>query len=157
MQSKLMFTQEAIERGPLLLSGELDPQVFELDEAPDIRPASPLRYELRVEKRGQQILVRGQVEAEMELECARSGLFYSTIVEESAFLRDYSIPDSPHEIDLTEELRESVLLNVPAYPVSPEARSDDFRLPELPSRPQDAEDPEEPGSSPWDSLDNLNL
>lgn len=92
----------------------------------------------------------------MELECVRSGLFFSTIVSESAFLRDYSTEDLREGVDLSEDIREALVIQIPSYPVSPEAQSPEFELPKLPS--ELTEDPDKNAvNSPWNDLDQLNL
>jgi len=156
MSTSLHLFVASVERGPVQLTGALPGSVLDLGDDPSVGEVGEICYELRAEKKSGDILVRGWVSAEIELECVRSGLFFSTIVEEKAFLRDYSISELTTEmIDLTEEVRESVLLAIPTYPVSPEARSETYHPPGLP--PEVAGEAPEAGSSPWTALDNLNL
>ena len=152
MSAKLHLHLETMEHGAILLEGRLPGAVLDLENDPTVRNIGEITYKLTAERKSHEILVRGTVEAPMELECSRSGLFFSTIVQESAFLRDYSISDLKGHIDLTEDIREAVLINIPAYPVSPEARSKDFVIPEISTD----EDPD-PTPSAWSALDDLNL
>lgn len=152
MKSPLHLSLESLEHGPVQLSGVLPGSILGLEDEVEIRNVGDIRYELTATRTGTEVLVTGTAEAPMELECVRSGQFFSTILRESAFLRDFSIEESGDELDLTEEVREAVLLQLPNYPVSPEAQSDEFELPSLPSRLTDDEE-----SSPWNDLDNLNL
>jgi uncharacterized metal-binding protein YceD (DUF177 family) len=97
----------------------------------------------------------GSVGAVMELECVRSGAFFSTKVEDSAFLRDYSMEDLGDSVDLSEDVREAVVIQIPNFPVSPEAQAADFELPKLSLNQSGDADASE--TSPWNDLDQLNL
>ncbi|MCC5847341.1 MAG: hypothetical protein JJU29_04530 [Verrucomicrobia bacterium] len=152
MNSQLHLHLESMEHGSVLLEGRLPGTLLDLGDDPTVRNVGDISYKLTAERKSHEILVRGTVEAPMELECSRSGLFFSTIVQESAFLRDYSNSDLKGHINLTEDIREAVIINIPAYPVSPEARSKDFVLPGISTD----EDPD-PAPSAWSALDDLNL
>ena len=152
MNPPLLISLESLERGPTTLSGAIPGTVLELEGEAEIRNVGDLVYDLTVERKGTEVLASGSVEASMELECVRSGLFFSTIVRDSAFLRDYSTEETGDILDLTEDVREAVLLQIPSHPVSPEAQSAEFELPKLSS-----EVARETDRSPWDDLDQLNL
>ncbi|MDF3128443.1 hypothetical protein P0Y35_04475 [Kiritimatiellaeota bacterium B1221] len=155
MSSSLQLSIESLEKGPIQLSGELPGSFLELEDDVTIRNISPVEYQLQAELKGSEVLVTGEVRVQMELECVRSGAFFSTIIEESAFLRDYSTEDSGESLNLSEDVREAVVILIPAYPVSPEAQSEDFELPKLPEKLRDK--PEAHGKTPWSDLDQLNL
>lgn len=152
MKSPLLISLESLEHGPTVVSGALPGAVLELENGVEIRNVGDVRYELTVTRTGSEVLVTGSAEVPLELECVRSGQFFSTILRESAFLRDFSIEEIGDTFDLTDEVREAVLLQLPNFPVSPEAQSDEFELPSLPSKLTD-----DGGSSPWNELDNLNV
>jgi len=154
MTSTLHLHIDSLERGPLRLEGALPASVLEMEGDPASHPQGDVTYDLLAEKKGQEVLVRGWVEVPMELECSRSGLFFSTIVRDSAFLRDYSIPESEGHLDLTSDLREAIVLNIPTYPISPEAQSDTFIPPRL---PETIAAPPETDGALWKTLDTLNL
>ncbi|MGA0332637.1 MAG: YceD family protein [Kiritimatiellia bacterium] len=155
MSTALLLSIEALEKGPVRLSGVLPGSFLELENELSIRNVGELRYELLAELKGNEVLVTGEVEAPMDLECVRSGAFFSTLVKDSAFLRDYSTEDSADSLNLSEDVREAVVLQIPAYPVSPEAQAADFELPKLPS--ELTEEPNDTEKSPWNDLDQLNL
>lgn len=152
MKPPLQVSLESLERGPTTLSGALPGSLLELDGEKEIRNVGDICYEVTVSKAGSEVLATGSVEASMELECVRSGRFFSTIVRDSAFLRDFSTEEIGETLDLTDDVREAVLLQIPGFPVSPEASSDEFELPTLPDHLTD-----EGGASPWSDLDNLNV
>jgi len=152
MKNPLLVSLESLEHGPTQLSGSLPGALLELKEEDGFRNMGEIQYDLTATRTGSEVLVTGSVEAPLEMECVRSGQFFSTKVQESAFLRDFSIEEIGGDFDLTDEVREAVLLQIPNYPVSPEAQSDDFELPALPSELTDDDD-----TSPWKDLDNLNV
>jgi len=155
MKSPLTIPVDALERGPFHLEGTLPGSVLELENEVSIRNVGDVIYELTAERKNQEILITGRVEASMELECVRSGLFFSTIVGDSAFLRDYSTQDIQGDLDLTEDVREAVVIQIPNFPVSPEARSEAFELPKLP--PDLTGEGDEEDDNPWNDLNRLNL
>jgi uncharacterized metal-binding protein YceD (DUF177 family) len=156
MKKSLHIQMETLDKGPVQLTGTLPGRFLDLKDEPSIRNIGDISYTLTVEKTGHEILAMGSLEVPMELECVRSGLFFSTIVSESAFLRDYSTEDLREGVDLSEDIREALVIRIPAYPVSPEAQSPDFELPKLPSKLTDDSE-NNAGNSPWNDLDQLNL
>lgn len=156
MSISLKVPLETLERGPFQLEGALPGTLLDLEREPSIRNVGEVAYDLKAERAGAEVLVTGRVEAAMELECVRSGRFFSTIVRDSAFLRDYSTEELGDELDLADDVREAVVIQIPSYPVSPEARSPDFELPKLPKELTAGEE-DEGGGSPWTDLDRLKL
>jgi uncharacterized metal-binding protein YceD (DUF177 family) len=155
MSAQLHLHTASLERGPVHLEGTLRGTVLDLGNDPFIRNVGDIAYELDAERKSTDILIRGTVQAEMELECSRSGRFFSTTVKEFAFLRDYSISEcTTGVLDLTEDVREAVLLAIPTYPVSPEAQSESFTPPGVKIQSDDEPDSE---GSPWSALNNLDL
>ena len=142
--------------GPIRLEGELSEDVVDLQHDSRVKVLSGLRYLLDAQLFGEELLIQGTAEIDLELECARSGAFFSTTVGDSSFLRAYLISEVPESLDLTEEVRDAVVIEIPTFPKSPEAESKDFVLPGLSKegQPSDAED--DLGSA-WNALDGLDL
>jgi len=156
MSNPLHLYISSLDRGPVRLEGALPGSLLDLDGDATVRNAGEISYRLTAEKKSTEVLIQGAVEVPLELECRRSGLFFSTLIQESAFLRDYPISDVPSGmIDLTAEVREAVLLLLPSYPVSPEARSESYVPPGLAG--EDADEAPETEASPWSALDILHL
>lgn len=97
-------------------SGEEPPEVLELEQDKYARADGPVRYELEARKVGHEIIVTGRLEAPIKLLCGRCGDFYSTTLVVSSFLRAHEFSDGQEELDLTEDIREDVLLELPSYP-----------------------------------------
>lgn len=79
--------------------------------------AGCLTGELFVQEVSGELIVRGTVEAEVEFKCARCLEIFSTRVEDSSFLRVYSVAETAAETDISGDLREAVLLNLPVHPL----------------------------------------
>ena len=98
-------------------SGEEGAEVLNVEEEPDIKAKSPVSYELFVQLVSHQLVVKGKISTTVEVECSRCTHFFSTMLEDSSFLRAYELPEGTETIDLTEDLREAVLLQLPGFPV----------------------------------------
>ncbi len=97
--------------------GEEDASILELVPADGVTPEGPVRYRLFVQFLKPQLIVSGAVEVALRGECSRCGSFFSTLARDPAFLRDYLLQDGQRDVDVTPDLREAVLLNLPANPL----------------------------------------
>ncbi len=107
---------QKISKGGSTYSGEWTPEFLDLAEDKFIRPKGPVRYALTAEVVSDQVIVRGWLEAELDLLCVVCADFFSTTVRVSSFLRAYAIESETETLDLTEDIREDILLEVPHYP-----------------------------------------
>lgn len=96
--------------------GEDPPEVLDLEQDKFARAAGPVRYSLFAQKVAHELIVTGRIWAPVKLLCGRCGDFFSTTLEVSSFLRAYEFSDGQEELDLTPDIREDVLLELPAYP-----------------------------------------
>ena len=142
------------------LSGDLSREVFDLPEG-GARAVGPLHYELWVQRFGSELLLTGMLSAPFEFTCVRTlHPFIQTISLNGAAVSLEIGEDSV--IDVSEALREEVLLH---FPVDP--RCEDGDEPgkcEIDSRYLSVDKPAEDGlSTPprgegddrWSALDNL--
>lgn len=113
-----------------------------------VRPAGPMRWRLEAQLFGTELLVRGRAEALFEGTCCRCGGPLSRVYGDEVTISREVAPDET-DVDLTSELRESILLALPNNPVC----SDDCR----PPRPlaEDAGEADGGAASPWSALDAL--
>jgi uncharacterized protein len=91
-----------------------------LEWGPDddlFRPIAPVSYELSAERLGDELLVRGHVSTRFGGVCTRCGGPLDIEVRDDAFCVSVPVPDDTQEVDLTPELRESILLALPSHPV----------------------------------------
>lgn len=97
-----------------LYAGELPKEVFGLAED-DAQAVGPLEYNIWVQRFGSELLMTGSLAAAFEFTCVRTlNLFVKTIRLEDAAV---SIEiEREGEVDVTEALREEVLINFPRDP-----------------------------------------
>lgn len=96
------------------LSGEV--ACVDLDE-PFVKPFGGVRYRLTAQIFGTELLVRGHLEQDFDLVCSRCGKDYDDTIKVDDFTQSYEITDKVSEADLTEDVRESIILALPTYPV----------------------------------------
>ena len=138
------------------VSGEEPGELLELERDPVARSAEPVCYQLAVERAGQELIVRGQVEAPLKLRCSRCAQFFSTTARVPAFLHAYEWADHPEILDVSADVREDLLLEIPSFPL---CRDGCKGL--CPHCGQDLNEgscdcrPPEGGPSRWSALDGL--
>ena len=99
------------------VSGEEPGELLDLVRDPVAREAGPIRYELTVERAGQDLVVRGRVEAPLRLRCSRCAQFFSTTARVSSFLHGYEWTEHPESLDVSADVREDLLLEIPGFPL----------------------------------------
>lgn len=135
-------------------TGELPETLLGLDQDKFARGAGPIQYELFAYLVSHELIVKGTIQAPISLLCGRCAGFFSTFLVVSSFLRAYPITDGVDSVDLTEDIREDVLLEIPNYPVCSWEGSgvcphsgidlDEMKVKEV-----------APDNTPWSALDNL--
>ena len=99
------------------LEGEID--CIDLEEE-FVKPFGGVRYRLSAQVFGTELLVRGRLEQDFDLVCSRCGKDFDTTVKVEDFTQSFEIPENDPEVDLTDEIRESIILTLPTYPVCDE-------------------------------------
>ena len=99
------------------VSGEEPGDLLDLGGDPVARSAGPIRYELTVEAAGQELVVRGRAEAPLKLRCSRCAQFFSTTARVSSFLHAYEWSEHPEFLDVSADVREDLLLEIPGFPL----------------------------------------
>ena len=82
-----------------------------------VHPFGGVRYRLDVRLFGTELLVRGRLEQDFDLVCSRCGEDFDTTVKVEDFTESYEVGEKIQEVDLTEDIRESIILALPSYPV----------------------------------------
>ena len=88
--------------------------------------------------------VRGKLEQDFDLVCSRCGKDFDDTVKVGDFTASFEIPENSPEVDLTEEIRESIILALPTYPVCDETCPGIEQTETMPSDDR------------WNVLDSLN-
>ena len=127
-------TKLIVDVGRLDSEGEtLEGEVFcvDLDES-FVKAFGGVRYSLAVQVLGSELLVRGHLEQDFTLVCSRCGKDFDDTVEVDDFVQSYEIDEKTTEVDLTEDIRESIILTLPSYPVCDEMCSGVEQKAEMP-------------------------
>ena len=98
-------------------TGEDPSAILELEQEPDLRVESPVRYDLRVNTVSNRVLVKGVIAVDMSFACWRCDTFFRQTVSEPAFecIREFQDPNE--SLDLTQDIREAMILSFPSHPV----------------------------------------
>ena len=99
------------------VSGEESGELLDLARDPVARSIGPIRYELTVESAGSELVVRGWAETDLRLRCSRCAQFFSTTARVSSFLHAYEWAEHPEFLDVSADVREDLLLEIPGFPL----------------------------------------
>lgn len=159
MQTRVTVPLEDFPEEGLRLQGEADGAIFDIDNT-GARSVSPLEYDLEAKLYDTELLITGNVYATFSLRCDRclEEFDYEVEIEDLALSYDTK---GKFEIDLTQDLREEVLLELPGYPKCEISglkckindTIGDFRLDKDPQ--SGVESPTPSGQSVWDALDQF--
>ena len=159
MQMNLIIPLEEFPEEGLFLSGAVDAAVFGIDSSA-LRSTGPLRYELEAQLFETELMVRGSITAPFELRCDRCLAHFPYEVELDDLAYSYEVKGKL-ALDITEDLREEVVLALPSYPKCEISGLEceindtfgDFRLDKDPHSGVDSATPS--GESVWDALDQF--
>ena len=98
-------------------SGEEPAELLRLKAGDTVQAEGPVEYDFFVQLVGHELVVQGRVSAELAVTCGRCAEIYSTNLVISDFLRASEIQPGQESVDLTDDIREEVLLHLPHYPV----------------------------------------
>ena len=140
MDTKLVIDVTRLDPSGEELVGEVD--CGDLDE-PFVKPFGGIRYRLTAQVFGTELLVRGHLEQDFDLVCSRCGKDFDDTVKVDDFTQSYELTEQTQEVDLTADVRESIILTLPTYPVCRE------------SCPGIEQKEATPADDRWNVLDNL--
>ena len=124
------------------LTGEAD--IIDLDEE-FVKPFGGVRYRLKAQLFGNELLVCGHLEQDFTLVCSRCDRDFDTTISVDDFTVSCEVPANAENVDLTTDARECIILALPSYPLCDEA------CPGLPQRKEVPEDDR------WNALDGLKV
>lgn len=100
---------------------EIEGEVDAIDVAEDlVHPFGGIRYRLFVQVIGTELLVRGRAEQDFDLVCSRCGKDFDTTIKAEDITASVELAEGADEIDLTDEIREAILLELPNFPLCDE-------------------------------------
>ncbi|MCF7849339.1 MAG: DUF177 domain-containing protein [Kiritimatiellales bacterium] len=137
--------------------GDDPAEIMGLENDPFIKVQGDVVYSLYAQHVSEELVVRGKFAVDVALKCARCSEFFSTTVSDSDFLRAYPASKDADQIDITEDIREALLLNMPGFAVCSESCKGlcvqcGKNLNEGPCACEKSG-----GLDAWQALDNLNL
>ena len=116
MEARLTIDVARLDPDGENLSGTLDDAILDLHDE-YVRPFAGIRYALEARRVGRELLVRGQLEQDFDAVCSRCGGDFDFTVKVPDFTVSVEVDEKTEFVDLTEELRESIILALPTYPV----------------------------------------
>ncbi len=116
MDEKLVIDVARLDADGEEFEGVVDDAVLELD-GDLVRPFGGIRYSLSAQLLGRELLVRGRLSQDFDAVCSRCGADFDFTVTESDFMVSVETDEKAEFVDITDEVRQSVLLALPTYPV----------------------------------------
>lgn len=97
------------------LEGEESSDFLALPPEDHVRPLGPMQYSLEIGASSDGVWATGELSLDLELECARctEAFAYALLVPDVALQIERPAQET---VDLTPELREDIILALPAYP-----------------------------------------
>ena len=140
------------------ISGKLPPEFFDLPQGDIVQPDSPLAYDLLLVPDGDSLNISGSLDATFLLQCGRCLERFPHRVHLEEYLNEATL-ENDSTIDLTDLVREDILLALPNYPRCEDGNIDPRDCPAEGSfESDDTEDVDElPGAERgvWNVLDQL--
>lgn len=94
--------------------GELDNEIFGIDGS-ELRSDGPLCYDIRVQRFENELFVQGKISALFLFRCVRCLDMFPKTISIDDFSASIEI-DNQSVIDLSDSMREEIVLDFPAYP-----------------------------------------
>ena len=103
------------------IEGEEDAQVLALEKGAGAEPDGPIRYQLHLQCVSHELIVTGVVGVTVRLVCSRCAVTFKEKIQDRAFFCEREVPDLHQTLDLTDEVRETIILDFPNFPLCGEA------------------------------------
>ena len=116
MEESLAIDVARLDRDGENIEGVLDDAVLDLHDD-YLRPFAGIRYSLFAQLAGRELIVRGRLEQDFDAVCSRCGADFDFTAEVPDFLASVATDEKTEIVDLTDEVRQSIILSLPTYPV----------------------------------------
>ena len=143
----------------LQFAGETTTDIFAFAETEtEVRPRGPVSYDLHLSRVGPELmLAQGQLVARFYLRCVVCLEEFPYTLTLDGYAADLDLPEDG-VLDLTERVREDLLLELPPYPHCDRDGDDPGRKcprADQLADPEKSQGGEDAGPSAWDALDGL--
>lgn len=98
------------------LTGEIPGSILELEQDKYAHSDGPITYDFFAYVVSHELIVKGTLKAPLSMLCGRCAEFFSTFITVSSFLRAYPITEGVEKVDLTDDIREDIIIEIPSYP-----------------------------------------
>jgi uncharacterized metal-binding protein YceD (DUF177 family) len=98
-------------------TGEESSDILQLGEDASVQMLEGIHFDLTAVRVDRELLVRGRIWTKAVCLCTRCGTPASHEVEDSRFVESYELAEGAEFLDLTTDIRESILLSFPTYPL----------------------------------------
>ncbi|MBL9155315.1 MAG: hypothetical protein JNK37_22725 [Verrucomicrobiales bacterium] len=138
------------------LVGKTDRDIFDLPETErDARPAGPVHYDLHISEAGSGLmLAMGSLRVTFTLRCVACLEEFPHTIEWDDYAAEFDLPASG-VLDLTERIREDLLLELPDYPHCDRDSDDPDRVCPAAGKFDGSAAAAGDGPSVWEALDRL--
>ena len=119
-QGRLIVDVSRLDEDGEWYRGETAPEVLDLSESEIISSLGGIIYALNIQALGTELLVRGQLRQRLTCVCSRCATVFETEAADTDFICSVEINETTDFLDLTEEIREAIILALPGYPVCDE-------------------------------------
>ena len=115
-QGHLIVDLNRLDDGGEIYEGETSPDVVDIGDNEFVQPKGGIRYKLNIQALGTELLVRGFISQIFVCRCAGCDKSFDLEVKEDDFIDSFEIIEENAFPDLTNALREAIILDLPAYP-----------------------------------------
>jgi uncharacterized protein len=99
------------------IEGEEPSTALELDPKEETQAVGPIEYSLHVQRIGLELIVTGTVGVRASFACSRCAVRFEADAEDQSLFCERELADIHLPVDLTGEVRESIILAFPTYPL----------------------------------------
>ncbi|MFU8779921.1 MAG: YceD family protein [Kiritimatiellia bacterium] len=103
------------------VSGAVPEEVLESRADDPVRCTGSIQCELHCQIVDREFLVDGSLSTALEMRCRRCDVVFTGRLDDLAYHYDQELDPMPESVDLTEDIREAILLALPLYPVCRES------------------------------------
>ena len=90
---------------------------YDLNDFSFLQVESDLKYEFNICNISENLIIKGNLSLDIKLQCSRCIEFFSTSLQVSDFFRNLLLTKDQFEVDITDEIKEELVLNINSFPV----------------------------------------